>query len=92
MIVFERREGEVTDFNIAYRVRMPAVARCRIMLGFDKMEEVSEFIYLGTVLCKHGGMDAEIRVSDERQESCGVTCWGNEREECVYGREERSEE
>ncbi len=34
---------------------MPALARCRIMLGSEKMEEVREFIYLGTVLCKHGG-------------------------------------
>ncbi len=25
------------------------------------MEEVSEFKYLGTVLCKHGGMEGEIR-------------------------------
>ncbi len=39
----------MNDFNIAYRVRMPAVARCRIRLGSEKMEEVSEFKYLGTV-------------------------------------------
>ncbi len=25
------------------------------------MEEMSEFKYLGTVLCKHGGMEGEIR-------------------------------
>ncbi len=31
------------------------------MLGSEKMEEVSEFKYLGTVLCKHGGMEGEIR-------------------------------
>ncbi len=30
VMVFERREEELIDFNIAYRVRMPAVARCRI--------------------------------------------------------------
>ncbi len=39
-IVFERREEEVIDFNVAYRVRLPAVVRCRIMLGSEKMEEV----------------------------------------------------
>ncbi len=61
VMVFERREEEVIDFNAAYRVRLPAVARCRIMLGSEKIEEVSEFIYLGTVLCKHGGMEGEIR-------------------------------
>ncbi len=48
---FERREEKVIDFNTAYRVRLPAVARCRIMLGG---EEVDVFKYLGTVLCKHG--------------------------------------
>ncbi len=53
-MVFERREEEVVDFNTAYRVRLPAVARCKIMLQSEKMEEVSEFKYLGTVLCKHG--------------------------------------
>ncbi len=26
-----------------------------------EMEEVREFKYLGTVLCKHGGMEGEIR-------------------------------
>ncbi len=56
VMVFEGREEEVIDFNTAYRVRLPAVARCRIMLGSEKMEEVNEFKYLGTELCKHGGM------------------------------------
>ncbi len=60
VMVFEKKKGEVIDFNIAYWVRMPAVARCRIRLGSEKMEEVSEFKYLGTVLCKHGGMEGEI--------------------------------
>ncbi len=50
VMVFERREKEVVDFNIAYRVRLPAVARCRIMLGSEKMEEVSEFKYLESVM------------------------------------------
>ncbi len=61
VMVFERREEEVVDFNIACRVRLPAVVRFRVMLGCEKMEEVSEFIYLGTVLCKHGEMEGEIR-------------------------------
>ncbi len=41
VMVLERREEDVVDFNTAYRVRLPAVARCRIMLGSEKMEEVS---------------------------------------------------
>ncbi len=61
VMVFERREEEVIDFNTAYRVRLPTVAKCRIMLGSEKMEEVSEFKYLGTVLCKHEEMEGEIR-------------------------------
>ncbi len=61
VIKFERREEEVTDFNTAYRVRLLAVARCRTTLGSKKMEEVSEFKYLGTVLCKHRGMDGQMR-------------------------------
>ncbi len=31
------------------------------MLGREKMEEVSEFKYLGTVLCEHGVMEGELR-------------------------------
>ncbi len=50
MIVFERREEEVVNFNTAYRVRLPTVARCRVMLGSEKMEEVSEFNPFGTGL------------------------------------------
>ncbi len=61
VMAFERREGEVIYFNVAYRVRMPAEARCRIMLGREKMEEVGELKYLGMVLCKLGGMEREIR-------------------------------
>ncbi len=30
------------------------------MLGSEETEEVSEFKYLGTVSCKHGGMEGEI--------------------------------
>ncbi len=40
VMVFERRE-EVINFNTAYRVRLPAVASCRILLVSEKMEEVS---------------------------------------------------
>ncbi len=50
VMVFERREEEVIDFNASYWVKLPAVARCRIMLGSEKMEEVSEFKYLRKVM------------------------------------------
>ncbi len=61
VMVFERREEKVITFNTAYSLRLPAVTSCRIMLGSEKMEEVSEFKYLGTVLSKHGGMEGEKR-------------------------------
>ncbi len=61
VMIFERREGEVIDYNINYRMRLPVVVRCRIISGNEAMEDVSEFKYLGTVLCKHGGMEGEIR-------------------------------
>ncbi len=48
VMVIEKREEEVIDFNTAYRVRLPAVAECRIMLGSEEMEEVNEFKYLGS--------------------------------------------
>ncbi len=38
--MFERREEEVFDFNVAYRVKMPAVVRCRIRLGSEEMDGV----------------------------------------------------
>ncbi len=50
--MFDRREEEVIDFSTAYRIRLPGVARGRIMLGSEKMEEVNKFKYLETVLCK----------------------------------------
>ncbi len=61
VMVFDRREEEVINFNTAYRVRLPGLASCRIMLGSEKIKEVSEFKYLRTVLCKHRGMEGEIR-------------------------------
>ena len=55
VMLFERREVEVVDFNTPYRVSVPVVERCEVPLGRERMEEVKKFsIYLGTVLCKHG--------------------------------------
>ena len=58
MMVFERREVEMVDFNIPYRVSVPAIGKCKVVLG-EKMEEVKEFKYLGTLQCKHGGMEGD---------------------------------
>ena len=61
MMVFERKEVEVVDFSTPYKVNMPIVGRCEVVLGGEKMEEVKKFKYLSTVLCKHGEMGGEIR-------------------------------
>ncbi len=34
---------------------------CKIILNGEKMEEVNEFKYLGSVMCKHGGTEGETR-------------------------------
>ena len=60
-MVFERREVEVVDFSAPYRLSVPTVGRCEVALGEEKMEDVNKFKYLGTVLCKYGGMEGEIR-------------------------------
>lgn len=59
-MVFERKEVEVCSFSTPYRVRVPPVTGCKIVLGGERMEEVKEFKYLGTVLCKHDEMEGEI--------------------------------
>ena len=33
VMVFERREVEVVDFNTPYGVSVPAVGRCEVVLG-----------------------------------------------------------
>ncbi len=34
---------------------------CKITLNGEEMEEVKEFKYLGSVMCKHGGTEGETR-------------------------------
>ncbi len=49
VIVFERAKEQTIDIAKPYRVELEAIPRCKILLG-KKMEEVSEFKYLGTIL------------------------------------------
>ena len=60
VMVFERREVKMVDLNTFYKVSMPAVDRCEDVLRGEKLEEVKDFKYLGTVLYKHGQME-EVR-------------------------------
>ena len=39
VMVFERREVEMVDFHTSYRVSVPAVGRCEVVLKGEKMEE-----------------------------------------------------
>ncbi len=61
VMVFERVREQAIDFAKPYRVGLEAIFGCKIWLGKEKMEEVNEFKYLGTILCKHGSMEGEIR-------------------------------
>ena len=84
-VMFFEREVEVDDFD---RVSVTAIGRCEIVLRREKMEEVKEFKYLGTVLCKHGEMEREIRKSLVKGRCVMITCKGYERKECVHGGKE----
>ncbi len=57
VIVFERAREQTIDFTKPYRVGSEAILGYKVWLGKEKMEEVSEFKYLGTILCKHGSME-----------------------------------
>ena len=43
----------MTDFSTPYRVSVPAVRKCEVVLRGERMEEM-KVKYLGRVLCKHG--------------------------------------
>ncbi len=38
---------------------------CKIILNGEEMEEVNEFNYLGSIMCKHGGTEGETREKAE---------------------------
>ncbi len=61
VMVFERAREQTINFAKLYRVGSEAILECKIWLGKKKTEEVNEFKYLGTILCKHGSMEGEIR-------------------------------
>ncbi len=61
MIVCERSRSEVVDFVCPYRVGTKSEKESKIVLNGEEMEEVNEFKYLGSVMCKHGGTERETR-------------------------------
>ncbi len=59
VMVFERAREQTVDVAKPYRVWSEAIPDCKIWLG--KKMEVNEFKYLGTILCKHGSIEGEMR-------------------------------
>ncbi len=61
MIVCERSISEAVDFVCPYRVGNECEKECKIILNGEEMEEVNDFKYLGSVMCKHGDTEGETR-------------------------------
>ncbi len=60
-MVCERSRSEVVDLVCPYRVGIECEKECKIILNGEEMEEVNEFKYLGSFMCKHGGTEGETR-------------------------------
>ncbi len=60
-MVCEWSRSEVVDFVCPYRVGIKCEKECKIILNGEAMDEVNEFKYLGSVMCKHGGTEEETR-------------------------------
>ncbi len=61
VMVFETAREQTINIAKPYRVGSEAILGCKIWLGKERMEGVNEFKYLGTILCKDGSMEGEIR-------------------------------
>ncbi|MEL7177812.1 MAG: reverse transcriptase domain-containing protein [Pseudomonadota bacterium] len=61
VMVFERGKSEVIDFGRPYRIGRIQEEECYITMNGERLEEVSEFKYLGTVLSKYGDMEKEVK-------------------------------
>ena len=60
-MVFEKRKYDKIEFKESYSVRRPCEFNCKIEIKGEQLEEVREFKYLGSVLCKYDTMVSEIR-------------------------------
>ena len=61
VMVFERNKREKVNFDCLYRLRVECPKKCEIRLNGEKMDEVSEFKYIGSILCKYGSMEGEMK-------------------------------
>ncbi len=85
VMVFKRAREQTIDFAKPYRVGSEAILGCKIWLGKEKMEEVKEFKYLGTILCEHGSMEAEIRERTVKGRQVMGALESHERKKCKHG-------
>ncbi len=60
-MVCEQSRSEVVDIVCPYRVGIECEKECKMILNVEEMEEVNEFNYLGSVMCKHCGTEGEKR-------------------------------
>ncbi len=71
---------------------MPLTGRCELDLG-KRLEEVKEFKYLGTVLCKHGEIGGEIRERAVKGRSdTGSPARVMKGRKCIHGGKEKLKE
>ncbi len=61
VMFFEREREQTVNLTKPYRVGWEGILGCKIWFGKEKMEEVNEFKYCGTVLFKHGSIEGETR-------------------------------
>ncbi len=60
-MVFEIRKSEEIEFANQYRMREENQRQCKIRMNGQIMEKVYEFKYLGSIFCKYGSKEGEIR-------------------------------
>ncbi len=77
------------DFVCPYRVGIECEKECKIILNGEEMEEVNEFKYLGSVMCKHSGTEGEARERAFNARKKGGRVFGtyHEWQKCEHGGE-----
>ena len=56
VMVFERSEIKVIDYDCPHPVRVECLIKCATRLNGKRMEELYEMMYLGLIPCKYGSM------------------------------------
>ena len=61
VIVFEMGRIVAIDFGRPYRVIIEEPKELDVSINLEKMEDVDEFKYLGSVFCNNGSLEGETR-------------------------------